>query len=119
MTFWDSLFPTAKPSDQAVYRLTLKSNLSQPGRMDGLRAMIRLSKCDTEAMLGMTPKPTLVVMGTNDADFPNPAQEARLVADRTGKESAIVMVEASGHYPHAEMPSVVASKVLEFLKGVR
>jgi pimeloyl-ACP methyl ester carboxylesterase len=119
MTFWDSLFPTARPSDQAAYRLALKSNLSQPGRMDALRAMIRLSKRDTEAILGITPKPTLVVMGTKDPDFPNPTQEAQWVADRIGKVSTVVMVEGSGHYPHAEMPSIVAPQVLRFLEGIR
>lgn len=119
MTFWDSLFPTARPSDQAVYRQALKSNLSEPGRMDALRAMVRLSKRDTEAMLGMTPKPTLLVMGTKDPDFPSPAQEVQYVADRIGREAIVIMVEASGHYPHAEMPSVVAPQVLQFLGGIR
>jgi pimeloyl-ACP methyl ester carboxylesterase len=119
MTFWDSLFPTSKPSDQAGYRSALKSNLSERGRMDALRAMIRLSKRDTEAILGMTAKPTLVVMGTKDPDFPNPATEAKLVADRAEKMSRILLVEGSGHYPHADMPDVVAPKLLEFLKGVR
>jgi pimeloyl-ACP methyl ester carboxylesterase len=119
MTFWDSLFPTARPSDQAVYRLALESNLSQPGRMDALRTMIRLSKRDTEAILGLTPKPTLVVMGTKDPDFPNPTQEAQWVADRIGKGSKVAMVEGSGHYPHVEMADIVASRVLQFLGGIR
>ena len=119
LTFWDSLFPTAKPVDHAQNRLALKRNLAQPGRMNALRTMIGLSKRDTEVMLGKSPKPTLVVMGTKDPDFPDPAREARWVAERTGSESRVVMVEGSGHYPQAEMPSIVAAKVLEFLEGVR
>ncbi|MDR3635540.1 MAG: alpha/beta hydrolase [Isosphaeraceae bacterium] len=117
MTFWGSLFPTATPADHAEYRRTLRANLSEPGRMDALRAMVALSKRDTEAMLGSVRKPALIIMGTKDPDFPDPAQEASRVAARTQGET--VLIEGAGHYPHAEMPQVVGPRLVAFLKGVR
>ena len=113
MTYWDSLFPTAKPADQKEYRQALAANLRQPGRMDALRAMIGLSKADTEAVLGVVPRPTLVVMGTKDPDFPDPQAEARLVAGRMGGD--VFMVEGAGHYPQAEIPGIVGPRVVDFL----
>ena len=59
--------------------------------------------------------PTLVVMGTKDPDFSDPAAEARVVAARLGGE--VELIEGAGHYPHAEMPDYTASKILDFLRA--
>jgi pimeloyl-ACP methyl ester carboxylesterase len=115
MTFWDSLYPTARPADHAAYRRSLAANLREPGRMEALRAMIRLSKAETEAILGDVRKPALVIMGTRDPDFADPAAEANRVADRIGGETCLV--ERAGHYPQAEMPEVVGPRVVAFLRG--
>ncbi|WP_215507796.1 hypothetical protein [Gemmobacter fulva] len=64
--YWDSLFPTHKPADQAQVMAAITQNLREPGRMDALRAMLALSKAETEAILDKTRVPSLVVMGTND-----------------------------------------------------
>ena len=117
MTYWDSLYPTAKPTDQDAYRRSLAANLRQPGRMDALRTMIGLSKADTDAMLGVVPRPTLVVMGSKDPDFPDPKAEASHVAGRMGGD--VLMVGGAGHYPQAEMPDTVGPRVVAFLRGVR
>ncbi|MBZ0227674.1 MAG: alpha/beta hydrolase, partial [Bauldia sp.] len=57
--------------------------------------------------------PTLVVMGSKDPDFADPAAEAETVA-RLLRGTA-TMIEGAGHYPHAEMPETTASAVLAFL----
>jgi pimeloyl-ACP methyl ester carboxylesterase len=55
-------------------------------------------------------------MGASDPDFPDPAAEARWVADRLHGE--VLMVPRSGHYPQAEYPEVVSPAVVGFVHGV-
>ncbi|MET3108519.1 pimeloyl-ACP methyl ester carboxylesterase [Oxalobacteraceae bacterium GrIS 2.11] len=112
-TYWDSLFPTHKPADQAEVKATLASNLREPGRMAALQSMIKLSKADTEAILSQTKVPALIVMGTLDPDFPKPEAEAKWLAGQFAAETLIV--EGAGHYPHTEMPGAVADRLLSFI----
>jgi pimeloyl-ACP methyl ester carboxylesterase len=58
--------------------------------------------------------PALVVMGTKDRDFKDPAAEADLVARRVRGE--VAMVEGAGHYPHVEFPGRTSRLVLDFAK---
>jgi pimeloyl-ACP methyl ester carboxylesterase len=114
--YWDSLFPTNKPSDHAQVKAAITRNLKEPGRMDALRSMIGLSKADTAAILGKTKVPTLIVMGTKDPDFADASAEARELALKLKAQTLIV--EGAGHYPHTEMVDRVAPKVLDFLGSV-
>ncbi|NGM88720.1 alpha/beta hydrolase [Parapusillimonas sp. SGNA-6] len=115
--YWNSLFPTHKPADHAHYRALLVNNLKEPGRFDALKAMVKLSKADTEATLDDASVPSLIVMGTKDADFRDPADEARRLASRLG--ATTLMVEGAGHYPHAEMPEAVSQGLIAFLEKSR
>ncbi len=115
LTYWSSLFPTRKPADFKAYRASLGQNLREPGRMEALKSMVYLSKADTEAMLANTGKPMLVVMGTKDADFPDPAGEASWVAERTGAQ--VQLMEGAGHYPQTEMPEPCAAAIVGSLQG--
>lgn len=117
LTYWTSLFPTRKPADFAAYRKTLGENLREPGRMAALKSMFSLSKSDTEAMLTKTGLPVLVVMGTKDADFPDPPAEAEWAANRLGAK--LLLVQKAGHYPHTEMPEQVGPAVVSFLQNGR
>jgi len=116
-TYWDSLFPTEKPADQAAVKAALSRNLHEPGRMAALETMIGLSKADTAAIVPQARVPALVVMGTRDPDFADPRAEAQWLAGALRAESLIV--EGAGHYPHVEMPDRVVPKLLEFLGGLR
>jgi pimeloyl-ACP methyl ester carboxylesterase len=111
--YYDALYPTSKPADLGDYRSALVRNLGEPGRMAALKGMIYASKADVAARLGEVRAPTLVIMGTKDPDFANPASEAEIVADLLNGE--VVMVEGAGHYPHAEMPEVASPPILDFL----
>lgn len=113
MAFWNSLFPSHKPLDHAQAKAALAANLREPGRMDALRTMIGLSKADTAAIVARSRVPALVVMGTQDPDFPDPAAEARWLGQALATEPLIV--DGAGHYPHLEMPERVAPTVLNFL----
>lgn len=113
MTYWNSLFPARQPADHAEARAALAANLREPGRMDALRTMVGLSKADTEAIVTRSQVPALVVMGTRDPDFADAAAEARWLGEALGNEPLIV--EGAGHYPHLEMPELVAPALLAFL----
>lgn len=115
-TYWNSLFPSAKPTDHAQIKAALSRNLHEPGRMAALKSMIKLSKADTAAIVSKTRVSALVVMGTRDPDFPDAAAEAHWLADQLRAESLII--EGAGHYPHAEMPERVAPRLLSFISRV-
>lgn len=113
LAFWNSLFPSHKPADHDQAKTALAANLREPGRMQALRTMIGLSKADTAAIVTLSRVPALVVMGTHDPDFADPAAEARWLAQALHTEP--LMVEGAGHYPHLEMPQRVAPALLDFL----
>jgi len=117
LKYWDSLFPLAPPPDHAEQRERLARSLREPGRMQTLETMIGLSKADTDAILDQVRVPSLVVMGTDDPDFADPADEARLVTALLRGES--LLVEGCGHYPHVEAPEQVSARIIGFLDGLR
>lgn len=111
--YYDALYPTSKPADLDDYRSALVRNLGEPGRMAALKGMINASKADVAARLAGVRAPTLVIMGTKNPDFANPAGEAEIVADLLHGE--VALIEGAGHYPHAEMPEVASPPILDFL----
>lgn len=115
-TFWNSLFTSRKPTDHTQAKAALTRNLREPGRMAALRRMIDLSKADTERMLPTIRVPALIVMGSRDPDFSDPAAEAHWLAAQLAAEALII--DGAGHYPHAEMAEAVAPKMLAFLASL-
>ena len=111
--YYASLYPTAKPADFDSYKNRLVANLREEGRMAALQAMLAASKADVETRLADVRAPTLVVMGSKDPDFDDPAAEAATVA-RLLKGSA-TMIDGAGHYPHAEMPEKTTPAIAAFL----
>jgi pimeloyl-ACP methyl ester carboxylesterase len=59
----------------------------------------------------------LVLMGTHDPDFKDPAAEADWVAERLSAQ--VRLVQGAGHYPHAEMPEVSGPAVFSFLESLK
>lgn len=110
-----TLYPSRKPDDWPAYRRRLVAMLREPGRARALRAMLRAGREDVEPHLGKIGVPALVLMGTRDPDFADPAAEAATVARLVGGEAA--MIEGAGHYPHAEMPEEASAAILAFLRG--
>lgn len=111
--YYTSLYPTAKPEDFAAYTAALRANLHQPGRMAALRQMLYAPKTAAEERLPQVQAPVLVIMGTKDPDFKDPAAEARWVAAQLAGQ--VALIPGAGHYPHAEMPALTAPAILEFL----
>jgi pimeloyl-ACP methyl ester carboxylesterase len=112
-SYLPSLYPKHKPADFEAYRAALLRNLAEPGRMVSLRGMMFASKAPCEARIGEVRARALVVMGSRDPDFQDPAAEAKLVAQRLRGE--VVMIDGAGHYPHAEVPGEVAPVIVRFL----
>jgi len=115
--YFTTLFPTRKPADFPAYRTALRANLAEPGRFEAVKAMMLSSEPDIARRLDGVATPTLVVMGSKDPDFGDPADEARRLAESVRGE--VVMIEGAGHYPHSEMPEVTSPPILAFLERVR
>ena len=111
--YYASLYPTRKPADFEAYTARLVASLKEPGRMAALQAMMRADRNDVEPRLAAIRPPTLVVMGSRDPDFDDPAAEATAMAALVKGE--VAMIEGAGHYPHTEMPEATAPAVLAFL----
>lgn len=75
-----------------------------------------MSHAESEARLDRVQAPVLVIMGTGDIDWPDPAAEARWVAQRLNGE--VVLLDGAGHHPHVEYPEKVADAVTAFQKNL-
>jgi pimeloyl-ACP methyl ester carboxylesterase len=111
--YYGTLYPTCKPDDFEDYLRVLRANLSEPGRFDAVKRLGASSRQPSAERLSQVQTPTLVIMGTKDPDFPNPAEEGEEVAKEVGGE--LVLVEGAGHYPQTEMPEKTTPIVREFL----
>ena len=110
------LFPGATPEDHDAHVTAVRRNLQEPGRIEAMAAMARTSCAEIDPRLDDVTVPTLVVMGTADPDFPDPAAEAQAIADRVQGE--VVMVDGSGHYPQVDAPDETGEAVSRFLADV-
>jgi pimeloyl-ACP methyl ester carboxylesterase len=115
---WPSFFKR-RPDDFAARRAELRASLARPGGYEALRGMtVGPGHAATEPLLAEVRAPALVVMGTEDPDFPDPAAEARFTADALGGGATVLMVDGVGHYPQAEAPALVGPAVAEFVRKV-
>ena len=116
-SYYKSLYKTTPPADLPAYLKALKASLKEPGRFAATMAMGHSSHAAVDARLGEVRAPALVVMGSKDPDFPDPAAEvARTAASLRGSShTEIQMIEGAGHYPHAERPDLVAAAIIAFL----
>ncbi len=112
--YYATLYPTQKPADFAQYKVALRANLSETGRLEALQAMLLASKAAAEARLSDVKAPVLVLMGSKDPDFKDPEAEAQWVAHNL--QGTYHMIKDAGHYPHVEMPAVSGPLMLEFLQ---
>jgi pimeloyl-ACP methyl ester carboxylesterase len=114
--YYRTLYPTRKPDDFDDYLKQLLANMAEPGRMNAANALANSSRRPSAERLRRVREPTLVIMGTKDPDFPDPASEGRTVARETG--GSLVLIEGAGHYPQTEMPEKTVPVVTNFLKDV-
>ena len=115
--YLDVAYPGTKPADYEDHLASLVSNLAEPGRMAALRKMGLAAPKDAAAKLSQVARPVLVVMGSEDPDWPDPAAEAAgIVAALPAGVGTVAMIDGAGHYPHFQAPAAVAAVVLPFLE---
>ncbi|WP_433530034.1 alpha/beta fold hydrolase [Micromonospora sp. CA-263727] len=112
--FHRTLFPVRRPADDAAYRRAMVTALRRPGRMAPVRGVIVPVEPHWTARAPQVGQPVLVLMGTKDPDFADPAGEAR-AARRLFPVAEARMLTDSGHYPHADRPEAMAAELTDFL----
>ena len=106
-----------KPADFAEHAARLKANLTEPDRRNVIKAyMFEQTHRESEKRLGKVKVPSLVIMGTGDVDWPDPAAEAQWIAGQLG--SRVLMLDGAGHHPHVEYPKEIAQAVAEFARSL-
>ncbi|WP_236795242.1 alpha/beta fold hydrolase [Amycolatopsis sp. GM8] len=119
MRYLDVAYPQ-KPADYDAYMAALRAKLSEPGRMAEFVKTMKTSGADAGAALPRVACPVLVIMGTEDPDWPNPRAEAEaLVAAMPAGLGTVEMIDGAGHYPHAQCPGTVAELITDFLRKLR
>ena len=104
-----NLYPGEKPVDHEAYVDTLAANLSEPGRFMAFRSLAFNSHEESGSRLDQVAAPTVIVMGSDDPDFADPAAEAQYLGERL--KADVVMVSGVGHYPQAQAPGTVADAI--------
>jgi pimeloyl-ACP methyl ester carboxylesterase len=115
-SFYARLYPGLKPVGLAGHQALIRAAQARPGAWRAFVATTKTTHAAVEARLPQVHAPTLVVMGEDDPDFPDPAAEARLVAGRLNGRT--LLVPGAGHYPQAQRPEAVAPEIARFLGEV-
>ncbi|MFY1672051.1 alpha/beta fold hydrolase [Plantactinospora sp. WMMB334] len=107
--YYPKWVPGTKPEGYAEHLARVRDNLHRPGHW---RAFVRTTRTSHEPARRRLPEvsaPTVVVMGTADVDWKDPAAEAHWIGEQLGAE--VVMVPDVGHHPQAQAPDAVAAAV--------
>lgn len=119
-TAWKAYMPKLYAGDLPVdfdeHRGRIVASLRRPGYAKSFSMTTRTNHDAAEACVPMVSVPSLVVMGEQDPDFPDPAAEASWLADALHGE--VVMVADAGHYPHSQQPGIVTPAVVSFLNSL-
>ena len=110
------LYAGRRPADFDHYRNQVVASLRRPGYAKAFSLTTRTNHAPAEARLADVKTTTLVVMGEEDPDFPDPKSEADWIAQALRAD--VVMVPEAGHYPHSQRPDITNDAVLRFLAAV-
>jgi pimeloyl-ACP methyl ester carboxylesterase len=109
MAYYPQWVPGERPEGFDEHRAAVKENLRRPGHWKAFVQTTRTTHDPAEARLDDVRAPAVVVMGSADVDWKDPAAEAAWIGDRLGAE--VVMAPGVGHYPQAQAPALVADAV--------
>jgi len=115
-SYLPKLYAGRKPDDFAEYRSRVVANLRRPGRAKAFSRTTHTSHDQAEALLSQITAPTMVVMGDQDPDFPDPIAEATWIGEALHAE--VVIVQDAGHYPQSQQPDVTTAAVRRFLASL-
>ena len=106
-----------RPADFAAHVAALKANLKEPERRGVIAAyLLQQTHREAERRLPEVDVPSLVIMGTADVDWPDPAAEATWVVRELG--SQLLMLDGTGHHPHIDCAPQIAEAVMAFAWGL-
>lgn len=112
----NKLYPGNKPEDHEDYVAALSKNLAEPGRFKALKEQAKDLHVKSGQRLDKVRSPALIIMGTDDPDFPNPKIEANELAALL--KGSVLFVERSGHYPQADNPEEIAPAIINHIKKI-
>jgi pimeloyl-ACP methyl ester carboxylesterase len=115
-SYLPKLYAGKRPADFAAYRDQVVAALHRPGHAKAFSRTTHTNHDPAEARLGSVSTPTLVIMGEQDPDFPDPKGEATWIAGQLHGEA--VVVPEAGHYPQSQQPNITTNAVLTFLQGL-
>ena len=113
LSYLPKLYPSRRGEDFEEHRRDIGMSLRRPGRAAAFRRTTRTDHAPAWEAAQAVTLPTLVVMGSKDPDFPDPAAEADLIARTLG--GTTLMVPGGGHYPQSEFPEVTGAAVAAFV----
>jgi pimeloyl-ACP methyl ester carboxylesterase len=116
MSFYPKWTPGTRPEGYDEHTAAVAENLRRPGHWKALVKTTHTTHAPAEARLDEVRAPAVVVMGTDDVDWKDPAAEAAWIGDRLSAE--VVMAAGVGHYPQAQAPALVADALVK-LAGIR
>jgi pimeloyl-ACP methyl ester carboxylesterase len=116
-TSWKSYLPRLyagrKPADFDAHLAEIIASMRRPGHAKAFSLTTRTDHAPAQARLGEVRAPTLIVMGEQDPDFPDPRAEAEWIAGAL--HGSVVMVPDAGHYPQSQQPEVLTTAIVGFL----
>lgn len=109
-------YPVVRPPDWDQQIAGIRANLAEPGRMKVLQAMGKADLSVPGALLPKVSCPALVLAGSLDPDWNDPAAEAAgVAAAMPGGVAEVAVVAGAGHYPYVQYPDKVLGLLLPFL----
>ncbi|MCD0481405.1 alpha/beta hydrolase [Streptacidiphilus sp. ASG 303] len=115
--YLDHAYPGARPAWYDDHVAGLDAELRRPDRMAVVGRMGMSAPTDAGARLADVRCPVLVLEGTLDPDWADPAAEGEgIVAGLPAGLGRLRLIEGAGHYAHAQFPDEVASAVLSFIE---
>ncbi|MBH0117293.1 alpha/beta hydrolase [Salinibacterium sp. NG253] len=114
-SYLPKLYAGAKPDDFAEYLDAVIAAIKRPGYARAFSLTTRTDHVKAEESLAAITTPTLVVMGDNDPDFPDPQAEADWIS--SALSGTTVMIDDAGHYPQSQQPEQTAAAILDFLRA--
>lgn len=112
-SYHKSLSPSGEAADTAAHQQAVQNSLRNPEKWQAFQRTATSSHAAAEAALPQLKCPALVVMGSKDRDFSDPADEAKWIASVLNAE--VLMVDGAGHYPMAEQPAAVNPSLVAFV----
>ena len=113
--FYRSWYPTNPPADLDSETEKIRDMMSEPQRRKAIRETLVAHRDGMSGRIDKLDVRSLVIFGTADSHFKDPAGEAEQIAKRTGAQ--VFLAEGAGHYPHVERTDVVGPRILEFLSS--